>query len=424
MNILHVIPRYLPAQGGAELHAAEISRRLAAAGHAVTVLTTDVYDMERFWTGEGRRIERNTETLGGVRVVRVPAGHLPAVRLTYPGLRRVLSILSAVRPVPVALLHWLSRGAPYTPAVRRLLARSTEPYDVVAGFIVAFETVAEAAREYAAHRNLPFIFYPLSHLGAGPAPGQDALSRFYTMRHQLDLARRSTALMANTPAERDFYVAHGAAAAAVTVTGPGVNPAEVLGGDGEAFRRRHALSAPIIASLSTLQYDKGTVHLVEAVRALWAGGTDVHLVLAGAILRPFAQYLAGLPAADRARLTVLGSISDEEKRDLLAGADIFAMPSRTDSFCIVYLEAWLYGKPVIGARTWGVMDVIRDGVDGLLVPFGDVPALTAALADLLHDPARRAAMGEAGRAKVYEAHTWDAKFPKVAAVYERVRRGQ
>src|SRR3712207_7592070 len=54
----------------------------------------------------------------------------------------------------------------------------------------------------------------------------------------------------------------------------------------------------------------------------------------------------------------------EDKRDLNAAGQVFCMPSRTDSFGIVYLEAWLNGVPVIGANAGGVPEVISDGVDG------------------------------------------------------------
>jgi glycosyltransferase involved in cell wall biosynthesis len=171
-------------------------------------------------------------------------------------------------------------------------------------------------------------------------------------------------------------------------------------------------------------YDKGTVHVVEAVRSLWRQGCQVELVLAGAAMKGFLDFLSQLPRADRERIHLLGSVSDQEKRDLLAATDIFAMPSRTDSFGIAYLEAWLYGKPVIGAQTWGVMDVIQDGVDGLLVPFGDVDRLATALAELLDDPERRRSMGEAGRAKVYAEHTWEKKFPTIESLYLRLAEGR
>jgi glycogen(starch) synthase len=166
-----------------------------------------------------------------------------------------------------------------------------------------------------------------------------------------------------------------------------------------------------------MSHDKGTMHLLEAMRRLRQSGRLVDLAFAGTILAPFQRYLATLPTKEWEWLHVLGPVSEEEKRDLLAAADVFAMPSRTDSFGIVYLEAWLYGKPVIGARTWGVSDVIADGHDGLLVPFGDVPALAKAIAELLDDPQRRSEMGKRGQRKVLQYHTWEVKYPHVRDLY-------
>ena len=204
------------------------------------------------------------------------------------------------------------------------------------------------------------------------------------------------------------------------VAGSAVDPTDILGGDGARFRRTHQIEGFIVASLSALSYDKGTVHLVEAVRQLWQTGRPVELVLAGVATAPFQQYLNTLPPADRNRIRLLGSITESEKRDMLAAADVFAMPSRTDSFGIVYLEAWLYRVPVVGARTWGVSDVIRDGEDGLLIPFGDVPALAQALSFLLDHPAVRAELGAHGEEKVYRLHTWEQKYPSVCDLYGRL----
>lgn len=240
------------------------------------------------------------------------------------------------------------------------------------------------------------------------------------MRHQIALVQRSDAMIAQTPTEREFYVGHGVPESRISVIGPGVTPAEVLGGDGKRFRQRHQIKGPLVVSLSTMSYDKGTVHLVKAVRRLWQAGYQVTLVLAGALLTPFQRYLDSLPISDRQRLRVLGFVNEEEKRDLLAAADIFAMPSRTDSFGIVYLEAWLYEKPVIGAHTWGVCDVITDGVDGILVPFGDVPALSRALIELLEDDSLRDEMGARGAKKVYRLHTWKHKHHLIENLYNKL----
>jgi len=420
MRILHLIQRYWPARGGAESHLGELSARLAAEGHQVTVATTNALDFELFWDRRSRRVVGAKETYNDVRILRFPVRHLPGSSLTYAGVRRFLWLLSMARPVPVGVLFRLARFTPWVPDLERWLVTTDEPFDLVAGMTICFEPLIEMGLRFARRRGLPFVSYPLTHLGAGSRPGTDALSRFYTMRHQVALVRDSDAAVVQTPAEGTFYASLGISLARLVVGGPGVAPAEVLGGDRARFRQRHNLQGPVVVSLSAMSYDKGTIHLVQAVRRLWREGRQVDLVLAGAVLAPFQHYLSTLPEADARRLKVLGPVDDAEKRDMLAAADIFAMPSRTDSFGIVYLEAWLYRLPVIAARTWGVSDVVSDGEDGLLVPFGDVPALAQVLNRLLDHPVEQAALGSRGEQKVYRQYTWEHRYAPVRDLYARL----
>ncbi len=417
MHILHIIQRYWPIHGGAEIHLGEISARFAAAGHRVTVATSDARDFELFWHPRRRRFTERETWHNHVRILRFPVRHLPISTLAYPGLRRLLWIFSALRPVPVTVMHRIARFTPWIPDFWRWLRETEDAFDLVAGMTICFEPLLDAGLRYARRHQIPFVMYPLTHLGAGSQPGEDELSRFYTMRHQMALVRQSDAIVAQTPAERDFYVAHGVDSARIKVVGPGFYPEEVMGGDGERFRARYHLHGPIVFMLSKMSFDKGVMHTIEAMQRVWRQGCQAHLVLAGDVLDTFHTYYERLPVSVRRRILLLGIVSEEEKRDLLAAGDVLAMPSRTDSFGIVYLEAWAYGKPVIGARTWGVMDVIEDQADGLLVPFGDVPALAKAIARLVENPIEAHKMGKRGRAKALSEHTWDRKYPQVRDLY-------
>jgi len=247
--------------------------------------------------------------------------------------------------------------------------------------------------------------------------------KYYAMRHQLGALRRAAAVVAQTPRELRFLRSCGVDEARLHLVGAGVDPATVTGGDGAAFRARHRIDGPIVACIGAMAHDKGTPHVVAALQRLWREGSDATLVLAGPALAHFTRFHAGLPEADRARCRLLGFIDEEEKRDLLAAATVFALPSRTDSFGIVYLEAWCCGLPVIGAHAGGVPDVIADGEDGLLVPFGDVPALATALRTLLADPTLARTFGARGREKVLAGLTWDHVFAAFARIYDDLLGG-
>ena len=96
------------------------------------------------------------------------------------------------------------------------------------------------------------------------------------------------------------------------------------------------------------------------------------------------------------------------------------LPSRSDSFGIVFLEAWYYSRPVVGARAGGIPGLVRDGVDGLLVPFGDVKELALSIQKLLLDKDYARTLGEAGRERVLAEFTWDEKYAVVRALYEEL----
>jgi glycosyltransferase involved in cell wall biosynthesis len=97
-----------------------------------------------------------------------------------------------------------------------------------------------------------------------------------------------------------------------------------------------------------------------------------------------------------------GLVDEAALEAAYAGADVFVMPSRYEGFGMPFIEAMRYGVPVIGTDIGGVPEVVPDGT-GLLIPLEDVDALVSAMTALGGDPARRAAMGAAGR-------TWSANF--------------
>src|SRR5262245_2368980 len=113
----------------------------------------------------------------------------------------------------------------------------------------------------------------------------------------------------------------------------------------------------------------------------------------------------------------LGPLDDQQKRDFFAGLDVFALPSRSDSFGLVLLEAWANGLPNVAYRAGGIADVVRHEQDGLLAPCGDVQGLASALARLLGDEALRHHLGQTGRARLPREVPWPDKLDLFRQTY-------
>jgi glycosyltransferase involved in cell wall biosynthesis len=123
------------------------------------------------------------------------------------------------------------------------------------------------------------------------------------------------------------------------------------------------------------------------------------------------------------RVQRLGVLPEAGKRDFFAALDLFALPSRVDSFGLVLLEAWAQGVPSIAYRAGGVPWVIRHQQDGLLVPCGDLDALADGLLSLSADPERRRRLGQAGRERLPREFSWERSFACVEQVYGLAIRG-
>ncbi len=99
----------------------------------------------------------------------------------------------------------------------------------------------------------------------------------------------------------------------------------------------------------------------------------------------------------RGRVELLGAVSDETLHQLYASADLVVLPSRYESFGLVMVEAMMHGKALISCEVGGISEVVRNGIDGILVEPGDAVQLDAAVRSLLDDPTRRQELGREAR---------------------------
>ena len=157
---------------------------------------------------------------------------------------------------------------------------------------------------------------------------------------------------------------------------------------------------------------KGLPLLLRAFEAL-----REHIPTELTVIGPSEQELSPL-MLDMRDVRVLGKVDDETKFRELEAGDVLCAPSLGgESFGMVLTEAFAAGTPVVASDIAGYRDVVRDGVDGVLVPRGDAQVLAEALRDLYEEPVRRAAMARAA-ALGAERFAWPRVAEQVLTAYE------
>ena len=157
---------------------------------------------------------------------------------------------------------------------------------------------------------------------------------------------------------------------------------------------------------------KGLPVLLRAFEALRNAGVAARLTVAGATREEVEPYLM-----DEEGVNIAGRVSEDEKRRLLREADLVCAPSLGgESFGMVLTEAFAAGTPVVASDIAGYRDVVRDGIDGVLVPVGQPAELGEALLSLAMDPERRERMGAAARAGA-ERFSWQHVTDQVMETY-------
>ena len=197
---------------------------------------------------------------------------------------------------------------------------------------------------------------------------------------------------------------------------PAQSPDSTSAPDAEAVRAELvAPGRPLILAAGRLAPQKGFGPLIEAARG-WQDLSPVPL-LAIAGSGPLQAELAAAAAALGPSVVLLGQRADVPS--LLAAADLFALPSRWEGQPLILQEALRAGRPIVATRAGGTPDLT--GEDGaLLVPPDDPAALTAAVRQVLTDPALAGRLAEAARARARTLPTVNAAVEAALAIYREL----
>ena len=401
MHIAQFVHRYPPAIGGAEAYTARLCEYLAGCGDRLTVWTSAAIELEEFWrSGRLRRsipLRATPQAAKTIAIHRYPPLHFPARRY----------ILKALSLLP--LRPWQCLTMPCNPVCPRMwhdAGRFDGPLDAVHATAFPFSFPILCGLRLARRRGVPFFLTPFLHIGDVNDPN-DRTRRQYTKPHLRWLLRQADGVFVQTHAESDIALSLGVKPERVHLQGLGVDAAECTGGHRDRVRAAWGVSAGevVIGHLANNSEEKGTCDLLRAAERAWNAGQLFRIVLAGPEMPNFHTFWQSF--GPKQHVTRLGVLSEEAKRDFFAGIDAFALPSRTDSFGLVLLEAWANGKPNVVYRAGGPGELVRHERDGLQVKCGDIAELAVALGRLATDAELRRRLGDNGLSRVQTEFGWE-----------------
>jgi glycosyltransferase involved in cell wall biosynthesis len=379
VRILIATPYYVPAFafGGPVRLSETLVADLLAAGHSVTVATTDVLD-ENARVADGAAAEPP-----GVEVVRF---------------RNVSNRLGA------RAMAWTPRG------YRRWVEQNVARFDVVHLHDV-YSVISVAAARAAVRHSVPFALQPFGSLAPAPERGKPLLKRAFLRLWGRKTIRTAAALVYSTDSERADFLAEGAPAGSLVRMGLPLDlprPSDApRGGD------------PTVVYVGRLDPIKGIDRLLRAVDIARRSvpGVRLELIGPGDRHRASLERLASeLGVAES--VAFRGFVSEPEKVEILERAHVFSLLSKSEGLPLAALEAMACGAPAVLSRGCHLPEIHDEA--GLEVS-GEPEETAAALVALLTDDARRERLGLGAR-RFAERFRREHVMPEMIAMFERLAR--
>ena len=386
MRILHVVPTYLPAvrYGGPIVSVHGLCKALARRGHDVHVFTT------------------NVDGPGESPVSLSAPVHLDGVSVRYfpvPALRRI---------------YW-------SPRLGKALRRDVAGFDVAHTHSVFLWPTRVAAQAAFSH-HVPYVLSPRGMLV------QDLLRRKSRWAKQAWIRvfeerniKNAAAIHVTSRVEAEELGKFGFDLPPVSVVPNGVDLPGIDEPEGAAAAeiRDLALQSPYVLFLGRINWKKGLDRLVEALALI----PDVRLVIAGNDDEGYRTTVdaSATRAGVAERIAYAGPVYGAEKQLLLQRACAVVVPSYSENFGNVVLEAMAAGCPVVTTREVGASSIVLENRAGLVVD-GNPGSIANAISALLSDTGSAAAMGQRGRKAVADRFNWDAIARSMESVYEDARK--
>ncbi len=405
MKITHVVLNYYPSVGGTQWLFQNISERLVKNyGDEVTVLTINSYygpEKKNF-----KKIELVSETLNGVIIQRFNFARWHLVLL-----RVILKISYRLfKSHPEKIVQFLY--GPNSSELKKAMINSNA--DVLCSSSSSYNFTQYPLWRKQVKNAKPYVCMGAIHF-------TENVKEAVISPTTLKAIKAADGYIANTQFEKDRLIGLGVEAKRIEVVGCGVEPLDYLKGDGILFRQQLGFDEAdfIVGFVGRQEPLKNIDILIEAVKTARLKHKNIKLVIAGGHSWYTNQLTDSIIEANKNApfIALMTSISEAEKINLYNGINLFASASASESFGIVFLEAWACKKPVVAVNIGAIASLISDKEDGLLVDANNVEAFSQAIIKLSDDKLLGQKLGKNGYQKMIANYTWDVVTEKYRHTY-------
>lgn len=403
MKILHVCQNYFPSKGGPQYTMKRVSEKLVEYyGDDVTVCTTNsLYSPESTLF---KKIEPAYDVIGQVKINRLPFNrwHYPLIK--YSG--KILIKATGLRlPYSIGKLRYTLDS----PAIKRMMLHTNA--DVIMATTISYDFCNYPTWRAGKKNAKPFVLYGAIHLHKKVSDYNDPA---------LVKARICDCYISNTEYERNELINYGVKPHKIVNIGTGIDIEGMQCSDDDiaAFKAKHNINVNnvIVGFVGRLVKGKGVGILLDAFRQMHKQNKHAKLLLAGGTT----DYVPEIKTAmqeENLPIILIEDFEDSMKPLLFNCIDIFVLASQSESFGVVFLEAWACRKPVIGTNMGAVASLVKDGEDGVLFTAGDAEDLLQKINTLAADKNLRQRLGANGHAKAVNNYSWPVIVKKYRDAY-------
>lgn len=422
MKITYILPVYWPAIGGCELHTHELVRRLSER-HDIQVITQITKQEDKpgdLWFGTLVNPIPKSEVYFDNKAKVIPIMMHPLERsFLYPFVR----YHHRMEKISMEVIRRI-----FQRKIFNLIKDSDLIHCIHNGASFYGYTALQCARKL----NIPFVFTPVLHLSKESGwdnfkqiIGKGSKNSFsskltvsplgYHDLFWLKVCENSDALVTMTEFERSFFISHGIKNNKVHHVG--IAPIISENFNGLPVRKKYGIDENqiVVLFIGRKVEAKGIEELCKAARIVWEKHKNVFFLFAGPS-EGRAKAIFGRYRDNR--IINIDSVSVDEKSDLLDSCDIFCMPSFHESLGGVFLEAWTFGKPIIGADIPPLRELTENGTGGMLIS-QEPEDIAEKIIILIENKHLRHRLGTWGQERA-KAFNWDVISEKVQTIYSRL----